>query len=106
VLHVEPAPTLRYRIGVAVLILALLLPWTAPLVAFTTWSTSVKAAVGGTVVMSFEILVGPAVLLLGREGYRRLKRQALAKLRQWRASVFRRTPHPMAPEASTEAPPA
>jgi hypothetical protein len=72
--------------GVAVLTLALILPWTAPLVAFAPWSTGVKTAVGGTVLMSFEILVLPAIALLGRDGYRRLKDQAIAKFRRWRGT--------------------
>jgi hypothetical protein len=82
--------SIRYRLGISVLTVALLLPWTAPLVTFTDWPAATKTLVGSTIAMSFEILIFPAIALLGRDGWGRVKERIVGRLSGVRRGFSRR----------------
>lgn len=62
----------RLKLGVALLVIGLIMPFGAFLVAGTDWPTAVKTVVSGILVLGFEILMFPAIALMGKENFDRI----------------------------------
>jgi hypothetical protein len=63
---------LRLKLGVALLVLGLVMPAGALFVAGTDWPEGLKALVSGVLVLGLEIMIVPAVALMGKENYERI----------------------------------
>lgn len=59
----------RLKLGIALLVLGLVMPLGTFLVAATEWPAGVKAVVGGILLFGLEILMIPAVALMGKENF-------------------------------------
>jgi hypothetical protein len=59
----------RLKLGIGLLILGLLMPAGTLIVAVTDWPAGVKAVVSGVLVFGLEILLIPAVALMGKENF-------------------------------------
>jgi hypothetical protein len=62
----------RFKLGVALLVLGLILPFSTFLVAGTEWPGAVKTVVNGILMLAFEILIFPAIALMGKENFDRV----------------------------------
>ena len=64
------SPETRLKLGVALLILGLIMPAGTLVVAATDWPVAVKTVLSGILLFGFEIMIVPAVALMGnhREG--------------------------------------
>src|ERR1700730_2546626 len=71
----------RLKLGVALLILGLIMPAGTIAVAATNWPDSVKTIVGSILVLGFEIMLIPAVALMGKENYERIRDKAMGLLK-------------------------
>ena len=71
----------RLVLGTALLVLGLVMPAGAFFVAATDWPAGLKAAVSGVLLLGLEVVLLPAVALLGKENYERIVRGAQGLLR-------------------------
>lgn len=71
----------RLKLGVALLILGLIMPAGTIAVAATNWPDSVKTIVGSILVLGFEIMLIPAVALMGKENCERIRDKAMGLLK-------------------------
>jgi len=62
----------RLKLGVALLILGLVMPAGALLVAATDWPVAVKTVVSSILLFGFEIMLIPAVALMGKDNFERI----------------------------------
>ena len=62
----------RLKLGVALLAIGLIMPFGTFLVAGTDWPATVKTVVSGILVLGFEILMFPAIALMGKENFDRI----------------------------------
>jgi hypothetical protein len=69
----------RFRLGLVLLAIGLLMPVGVFLVPLTNWSGEVKAAVAGILFFGFEIMAIPAAAVMGKENFERI----LAKWGGW-----------------------
>ena len=70
----------RLKLGVALLIVGLIMPAGTLFVVATNWPESVKAIVGTILVLGFEVMLIPAVALMGKDTYERIRDKAIALL--------------------------
>jgi hypothetical protein len=82
----------RLKLGIALLVLGLVMPVGAFPVAGTSWPVAVKAMVSGVLLFGFEITLIPAVALMGKDNFDRIRNGAMRHLRKLKpaASVSRR----------------
>ena len=71
----------RLSIGIILLAIGLVLPLGVYLVAQTTWSATMKTAVGGILFFGFEIMAVPAVAIMGKENFDRIMTLAKSLLK-------------------------
>jgi hypothetical protein len=62
----------RLKLGIALLVLGLVMPVGTLFVARTDWPVGVKSLVGGLLLFGLELMVIPAVALMGKENYHRI----------------------------------
>ncbi len=62
----------RLKLGVALLVIGLIMPFGAFLVAGTDWPAAVKTVLSGILLLGFEILMFPAIALMGKENFDRI----------------------------------
>ncbi len=62
----------RLKLGVALLILGLVMPAGTLVVAATEWPVPVKTVVSGILLFGFEIMLIPAVALMGKDNFDRI----------------------------------
>jgi hypothetical protein len=72
----------RLKLGVALLILGLVMPAGTLLVAGTHWPVAVKSVVSGILLFGFEIMLVPAVALMGKDNFERIWAGAMRLLKQ------------------------
>ena len=77
----------RFRLGLVLLAIGLLMPFGAFLTPLTNWSGEVKAAVAGILFFGFEIMVIPAAAVMGKENFDRI-------LAKWSGLLGRLKPSP------------
>jgi hypothetical protein len=71
----------RLKFGVALLILGLVMPAGTLLVAVTDWPVAVKTLVSGILLLGFEIMLVPAVALMGKDNFERIWAGAMRLLK-------------------------
>ena len=71
----------RLKLGVALLILGLVMPAGTLLVAATDWPVAVKTVVSGILLLGFEIVLIPAVALMGKDNFERIWAGAMRLLK-------------------------
>ncbi len=71
----------RLKLGVALLILGLVMPAGALLVAATDWPVAVKTVVSSILLFGFEIMLIPAVALMGKDNFNRIWAGAMRLLK-------------------------
>jgi len=71
----------RLKLGVALLILGLVMPAGTLLVAATDWPIAVKTVVSGILLFGFEIMLIPAVALMGKDNFERIWAAAMRRLK-------------------------
>jgi hypothetical protein len=71
----------RLKLGVALLILGLVMPAGTLLVAATDWPIAVKSVVSGILLFGFEIMLVPAVALMGKDNFERIWAGAMRLLK-------------------------
>jgi hypothetical protein len=71
----------RLKLGVALLVIGLIMPFGAFLVGGTGWPAAVKTVVSGVLVLGFEILMFPAIALMGKENFDRIVARAMDLLK-------------------------
>jgi hypothetical protein len=76
----------RLKLGIALLVLGLVMPAGTFLVAATDWPTSVKGAVNAFLFFGFEIMMVPAVALMGKENFDRIVDKTKGVLRSLKPS--------------------
>ena len=69
------------KLGVALLVIGLITPFGAFLVAGTNWPATVKTVISGILVLGFEILMFPAIALMGKENFDRIVARVLGLLK-------------------------
>jgi hypothetical protein len=62
----------RLKLGLALLILGLVMPAGTLLVAATDWPITLKTVVSGILLLGFEIMLVPAVALMGKDNFERI----------------------------------
>jgi hypothetical protein len=62
----------RFRLGLVLLAIGLIMPIGAFLVPLTNWPGDVKAAAAGLLFFGFEIMVIPAAAVMGKENFERI----------------------------------
>lgn len=62
----------RLKLGIALLILGLLMPFGTFLVAGTDWPVALKTVTSGILLLGLEIMILPAVALMGKENFTRI----------------------------------
>ncbi|MBM3543185.1 MAG: hypothetical protein FJX44_01560 [Alphaproteobacteria bacterium] len=62
----------RLKLGLALLVVGLIMPFGTVLVLQTDWPDWVKNSVSGLLIFGFEILMFPAVALMGKENFDRI----------------------------------
>ncbi len=72
---------MRLKLGVALLVIGLIMPFCAFLVAGTDWPAAVKTVVSGILVLGFEILMFPAIALMGKENFDRIIARVMGVLK-------------------------
>ena len=75
------SPVARLKLGVALLILGLVMPAGTLIVASTDWPIAVKTVVGGILLFGFEIVLVPAVALMGKDNFERIWAGAMRLLK-------------------------
>src|SRR6266851_6786941 len=71
----------RLKLGIALLLLGLAMPAGTVLVAGTDWPVAVKTVVSGILLLGLEIMIVPAVALMGKESFDRIVGKAKGLLR-------------------------
>ncbi len=71
----------RLRLGIALLIVGLIMPAGTLLVAATDWPLAVKTVVSGLLLFGFEIMLIPAVALMGKDNFDRIWAGAMRLLK-------------------------
>jgi len=71
----------RLKLGVALLILGLVMPAGTLLVAASDWPVAVKTVVSGILLFGFEIVLIPAVALMGKDNFERIWAGAMRLLK-------------------------
>jgi hypothetical protein len=71
----------RLKLGVALLILGLVMPVGTLAVVATEWPTPVKTVVSGILLFGFEIMLIPAVALMGKDNFDRIWAGAMRVLK-------------------------
>src|ERR1035437_8359325 len=71
----------RLKLGIALLVIGLITPFGTFLVAGTNWPAAVKTVVSGILVLGFEILMFPAIALMGKENFDRIVTQVKGLLK-------------------------
>ena len=71
----------RLKLGVALLILGMIMPAGTLLVAATDWPIAVKTVVSGILLFGFEIILVPAVALMGKDNFERIWAGAMRLLK-------------------------
>lgn len=66
------SPDTRLKLGLALLLVGLILPFGTVLVLQTDWPDWVKNSVSGVLIFGFEILMFPAIALMGKENFDRI----------------------------------
>jgi hypothetical protein len=79
--RVEMSASTRLKLGVALLILGLVMPAGTLLVAATDWPIAVKTVVSGILLFGFEIVLIPAVALMGKDNFERIWAGAMRLLK-------------------------
>jgi hypothetical protein len=67
----------RLKLGVALLIIGLVMPVGTLWVAATEWPTAVKTLVGGILLFGFEVMLVPAIALMGKDNFERIRDGAI-----------------------------
>ena len=62
----------RLKLGIALLVLGLVMPFGTLFIAGTDWPVSVKTVVSGFLLFGLEIMMFPAVALMGKENFDRI----------------------------------
>ncbi len=79
-----PAPGWRFRVGMALIVMAFLSPLGAVLLPFTNLSTAMKATLGGAFLAGIpEVFSLAAVAVLGKPGFAYVKSRIMALLRRY-----------------------
>jgi hypothetical protein len=63
---------MRLKLGIALLVLGLVMPFGTVFVTRTDWPVAVKTVASGILLLSFEIMVFPAIALMGKENFNRI----------------------------------
>jgi hypothetical protein len=71
----------RLKLGIALLLLGLVMPAGTVLVAATDWPVAVKTVVSGILLLGLEIVIVPAVALMGKENFDRIVARAKGVLK-------------------------
>ena len=71
----------RLKLGMALLIVGLIMPAGTLLVAATDWPLAVKTVVSGLLLFGFEIMLIPAVALMGKDNFDRIWAGAMRLLK-------------------------
>src|ERR1700730_17831550 len=79
--RVEMSSDTRLKLGVALLILGMIMPVGTLLVAATDWPIAVKTVVSGILLFGFEIILVPAVALMGKNNFERIWAGAMRLLK-------------------------
>lgn len=66
------SPQTRLKLGVALLIVGLIMPAGTLVVAATDWPVAVKTALSSILLFGFEIMIIPAVALMGKDNFERI----------------------------------
>ena len=66
------SPETRLKLGVALLILGLIMPAGTLAVAGTNWPLAVKTVLSSILLFGFEIMIIPAVALMGKDNFDRI----------------------------------
>lgn len=77
----------RLKLGLALLVVGLILPFGTVLVLQTDWPDWVKNSVSGLLIFGFEILMFPAVALMGKENFDRIMSRVKASCLPARSAV-------------------
>jgi len=67
---------MRLKLGIALLILGLVMPFGTVFVTGTDWPVAVKTVVSGVLLLGFEIMIFPAIALMGKENFNRIVNRA------------------------------
>ena len=62
----------RLKLGIALLVLGLVMPFGTLFIAGTNWPAAVKTVVSGILLFGLEIMMFPAVALMGKENFDRI----------------------------------
>ncbi len=62
----------RLKLGIALLVFGLIMPLGTFLVAGTNWPVAVKTTVSGVLLLGLEIMMFPAIALMGKENFDRI----------------------------------
>ena len=62
----------RLKLGIALLVLGLIMPLGTVFVTGTDWPVAVKTVVSGILLLGFEIMMFPAIALMGKENFTRI----------------------------------
>jgi hypothetical protein len=71
----------RLKLGIALLILGLIMPAGTLLVAATDWPIAVKTVASGILILGLEVMLIPAVALMGKENFERIWAAAMRFLK-------------------------
>jgi hypothetical protein len=80
-METEMSADIRLMVGIALLLLGLVMPAGTFLVAATDWPVAVKTIVSGILLFGLEILMVPAVALMGKENFDRIVNVVMALLK-------------------------
>jgi len=72
----------RLKLGIALLILGLVMPGGTFLVVETHWPIAVKTMVSGVLLFGLEIMLVPAVALMGKDNFDRIRNGAMRLLKK------------------------
>ena len=75
------SPQTRLKLGVALLILGLIMPAGTLLVSVTDWPVAVKTVLSSILLFGFEIMIIPAVALMGKDNFDRIWAGAMRLLK-------------------------
>jgi hypothetical protein len=75
------SPQTRLKLGVALLILGLIMPAGTLVVAVTDWPVAVKTVLSSILLFGFEIMIIPAVALMGKDNFDRIWAGAMRLLK-------------------------
>jgi len=76
----------RLKLGVALLIVGLIMPAGTVLVAAADWPLALKTIVGSVFLFGFEIMLVPAVALMGKDNFERIRAVAMRFLKKLKPS--------------------